>query len=91
MKPSPDAKPISYLVAHADEVIQSLGEDRKPVVITVDGVAKAVLQDFASYHQTQEAIALLKIIGMGQKEIREGKVLPVDEAFRRLREKVRKD
>lgn len=91
MKLSDRTVPISDLIADADELIQSLGEHRPPVVITVDGQRKAVLQDFDSYYQTQETIAMLKIIAMGQADIREGNVLPVDEAFRRLREKVRKD
>jgi len=91
MKLSDRAVPISDLIADADALIQSLGEHRQPVVITVNGERRAVLQDFESYHQTQETIAMLEVIAMGQADVREGNVLPVDEAFRRLREKVRKD
>lgn len=86
MKLSDRIKPISYLKANAAEVIQNLAEHQQPMIITVNGEAKAVLQDIDSYEQTQEAIALLKIIAMGQKEIREGKVLPLEEAFRQIRE-----
>jgi len=86
MKLSDRIKPISYLKANAPEVIQSLAEHQEPFIITVNGEAKAVLQDIDSYEQTQEAIAMLKIIAMGQQEIREGKVLPLEEAFKRVRE-----
>lgn len=85
MKLSERIKPISYLKANAAEVIAKLAEHQQPMIITVNGEAKAVLQDIDSYEEMQEAIALMKIIQMGQKEIREGKVLPLDEAFKRIR------
>jgi len=86
VKLSERIKPISYLKANAAEVIQKLAEHQQPMIITVNGEAKAVLQDIDSYEQMQEAIALLKIVAMGEKDIREGRVLPLDEAFKRIRE-----
>lgn len=86
MKLSERIKPISYLKANAAEVIAKLAEHQQPMIITVNGEAKAVLQDIDSYEEMQEAIALMKILQMGQKEIREGKVLPLDEAFKRIRD-----
>lgn len=41
MKFSTQIKPISYLKAHAAEVVRKLAEQRKPVVITQNGEAKA--------------------------------------------------
>lgn len=84
MKLSERIKPISYLKAHAPEVIQGLSEHQEPVIITVNGEAKAVLQDIDSYEEMQEAIALLKIIAMGKREIKEGKVVSLEEAFERV-------
>ena len=89
MKLSERIKPISYLKAHAPEVIQNLAEHQQPFIITVNGEAKAVLQDIDSYEEMQETIALLKIIAMGQKEIAEGKFLPLDEVVKRFRKKPR--
>ena len=86
VKLSERIKPISYLKANAAEVIAKLAEHQQPMIITVNGEAKAVLQDIDSYEEMQEAIALMKILQMGQKEIREGKVLPLDEAFKRIRD-----
>ena len=61
-------KPISYLKANAAEVLQHLTECREPMVITQNGEAKAVLQDVASYEATQETLALLKVLALGQQE-----------------------
>lgn len=85
MKLSDRIKPISYLKAHAPEVIQGLREGQEPFIITVNGEAKAVLQDIDSYEQTQETLALLKILAMTQREIEAGEVTPVDEAFAEIR------
>ena len=48
MKLDKHAKPISYLKAHATEIIRSLSDHREPVIITVRGEVKAVLQDISS-------------------------------------------
>lgn len=70
-------KPISYLKAHSAEVIRELGEGAAPLVITQNGEAKAVLQDVGSYQSTQEALALLKLLALGQGDIAAGRVVPV--------------
>ena len=43
------------------------------------------MQDIASYEQTQEAMALLKILALGNRQIEEGKVQPTVEVLKRLR------
>ncbi len=86
MKLSSHIKPISYLKAHAAEIVRNLGEQREPLVITQNGEAKAVLQDIESFEQTQETMALLKILALGNRQIEEGKTRPAAEVIRRLRE-----
>ena len=74
MKLSSRIKPISYLKAHAAEIVRNLNEHREPLVITQNGEAKVVIQDIGSYEQTQETLALLKILALGTRQIGEGKV-----------------
>ena len=73
MRYSTQIKPISYLKANAAEVLDTLAENRQPLIITQNGEAKAVMQDLATYENTQETLALLKILALGHKEIEEGK------------------
>lgn len=91
MRYSIQIKPISYLKANAAEVLQELNEQRKPLVITQNGEAKAVILDVASYEETQETLALLKILALGNKQIAEGKVKPVAEVVKRLRARKKGD
>jgi prevent-host-death family protein len=87
MRYSKQIKPISYLKANAAEVLQELEENRKPMIITQNGEAKAVIQDVSSYEETQETLALLKILALGRQQVDRGEVTPVGEVVKRLRTK----
>ena len=87
MRYSSQVKPISYLKANAAEVLAQLAEQRKPLVITQNGEAKAVLQDVTSFEETQETLALLKILALGNQEVTAGKTTPVADVAARLRRK----
>ena len=87
MRYSSQVKPISYLKANAAEVLTHLAEKREPMVITQNGEVKAVLQDVASFEETQETLALLKILALGNQDMAAGKVKPVADVVARLRAK----
>ncbi|HEX7505052.1 MAG TPA: type II toxin-antitoxin system Phd/YefM family antitoxin [Syntrophales bacterium] len=87
MKLSSQIKPISYLKAHAAEIIRNMGDQGGPLVITQNGEAKVVLQDIESYEQTQETMALLKILALGNRQIEAGNVEPAAVVIQRLRER----
>ena len=69
----------------AAEVLQELAVNREPLVITQNGEAKAVIQDVASYEETQETLALLKILALGNQQIAENRVRPLADAIKRVR------
>jgi len=87
MKLSTQVRPITYLKANAAEVIRDLAEHRQTLVITQNGEAKAVMQDVASYEQTQETLALLKILALGNRQIEQGKVVAAADVIGKLRRK----
>ncbi len=87
MRYSTRVKPISYLKANAAEVLLELAENRDPMVITQNGEAKAVIQDVASFEQTQETLALLKLLALGNQDIEAGKTKPARAVVERLRSK----
>ena len=87
MKYSTRIKSISYLKANAADIVRELVEQREPLVITQNGEAKAVIQDVASYESTQEMLALLKILALGNRQIEEGRVAPAADVIGRLRAK----
>ena len=87
MRYSSAVKPISYLKAHAVEVLSDLGERGEPMLITQNGEAKAVLQDVASFERTQETLALLKLLALGNRDIETGRTKPARSVIARLKAK----
>lgn len=90
MRYSQQIKPISYLKANAAEVMNNLTRSSEPLIITQNGEAKAVIQDIASYEKTQETLALLKILALGQKQVDAGQITEVNEVINRLKNKRKK-
>ena len=83
-------KPISYVKTHAADIIRHISRNQAPLIITQNGEAKAVLQDIASYEQTQESLALLKILALSRRDVETGHIKPVEEVFSGLRDAIQK-
>jgi len=66
MRYSAQVKPISYLKANAADILASLAEKREPMVIRQNGEARAVIQDVASFEQTQETLSPAEAAGAGR-------------------------
>ena len=90
MKYSESIKPISYLKAHASEMVRDAAINGTPYIITQNGEAKAILLDLKEYQRTNDSLALLKIIALSEKKVREGKVKPLKKAFEDLDKKIAK-
>lgn len=88
MKLSEQVEPISYLKAHAPEIIRTLKDNPQPVVITVHGEAKAILQDVGQYEETQETLALLKVPALTSRPVEEGKLRSAAQCVARIRKRL---
>ncbi len=85
MRYSTQIKPISYVKAHAAELLDRINAEREPIIITQNGEARAVLVDVHSYEETQETLALLQILAIGDREIEAGKTYPLSEVIAEFR------
>lgn len=90
MKPSETIRPISYLKAHASEIINDISENRRTIIVTQNGEAKVIVQDIHTYEQTQEALSLLKMLAMSASSIEQGKHKSIKLASQDIRAKLRK-
>lgn len=61
MRYSTQIKPISFLKANAAEVLRVLEEQRRPLIITRNG----------------EALALLKILALGSRQVERGEITAI--------------
>ena len=89
MKLSTAVKPISYLKAHASELIRNITNTRQALIVTHNGEAKVVVQDIRSYERMQETLALLKILTRSKQNIKRGKVKTIDDTFTSLEKRIR--
>ena len=87
MRLSRQIKPISYLKAHAAELVRAIAAQPEPLIITQNGEAKAVMQSIDSYEQMQETVALLKILALGNRQIDAGQVRPAADVVAQIRER----
>lgn len=81
MNSKDDIRPISYIKSNAANVLSQVNETHRPVYITQNGEAKAVLLDTESYESMQKTIGILKLIAMGEKDVREGRITEQSEFF----------
>ena len=90
MNISRDIKPVTYLKSRASDLLRQINETHRPVIITQNGEPRAVLQDPESYEHMRNAIGLLKLISLGEEDIRDGKSKPQEEVFANI-EKILKE
>ena len=84
---SQDIKPISYLKSRTADVINTVNENKRAMIITQNGEAKAVVQDIKSYENLQNSLAMLKLILHSERQVREGKVTEQKEVFSQMEKK----
>ncbi len=78
-------KPISYLKANAAKIAAELKDDGEAYIITQNGEAAMVVQSVAEYEQTQETLAMLKMIAQSDRDIKQGKVHDAKTVLAQLR------
>ncbi len=88
MKYSQAIKPISYLKAHASEIIRDISANQDTMIITHNGEAKVVVQDIRVFEETQESMAILKMLAQSSANIKKDEYKPLDKAFSDLRKRI---
>jgi len=91
MKFSESVKPISYLKSHTAEALREVSSKRQAMIITQHGEAKAILQDIASYEETQESLALLKMLAHSARSIQKGHSKTARQTFAGIRKRVKEN
>jgi prevent-host-death family protein len=80
-----DVRPVTYMKTKAAELLRSVGESRRPVVITQSGEPRGVLMDYASYQDLRQATLLLRLVAQGEADVREGRTVTQEQVFKSLR------
>ena len=85
-----DIKPITYLKNRAADVLKHINETHRPMIITQNGEAKAVIQDPKSYEDMRNAISLLKLLSFAEEDIKNGNTHSEEDVFNSVEELLKK-
>ncbi len=84
-----DIKPITYLKSKAADLLNQINETHRPIIITQNGEPRAVLQDPKSYENMRNAIGLLKLISLGESDVRNGRIKSQENVFNDLEDSLK--
>ncbi|MBU4264384.1 MAG: type II toxin-antitoxin system Phd/YefM family antitoxin [Proteobacteria bacterium] len=84
MNISSDIKPVSFLKSHAADILKQINETHRPIVITQNGEPRGVLQDPESYDNMRKAIGLLKLISLGEEDVKQGNIKSQERVFKNI-------
>ena len=87
-----DIKPISFLKQKTSEVVNRVKTTKQPTFITINGNVELVIQDAESYQEMVNSMYSLSEndiskIKAGLKEVEEGKGIPADKFFEKIKNK----
>ncbi|EQB34375.1 prevent-host-death protein [Sulfurimonas hongkongensis] len=81
-----DIKPVTYLKSRAADVLKYINETRRPMIITQNGEAKAVIQDPKSYEDMKNALAIMKLLSFAEEDIRSENLQTEEDVFNSVEE-----
>lgn len=84
-----DTRPITYLKSRAADLLKQINDTHRHVIITQNGEPKAVLQDPESFENMRNAIGILKMISMGEEDIKNGNTLDQETVFKNIEDKLK--
>ncbi len=83
-----EVKPISYVKSHAAEILEAISQSGRPLGITQHGEIKAVLVGVEEYQRTRETMAFLKLVALGDEDVRSDNTRPVENFAEEMRNRL---
>ncbi len=80
-----DIRSITELKRDTSSILKQIHSTGRPVVLTVNGKAEAVILDAESYEKTVRAMNLLKLLIPAEEDIREGRYTEAVDFFEEFR------
>jgi len=80
-----DIRSITDLKRNTNSVLDQIHKTRRPVVLTVNGKAEAVLVDAEEYEKITNAFNLLKLLVPAEQDIKEGNCTEAKEFFKEFK------
>jgi prevent-host-death family protein len=74
---SEDIRPVTDLKKHTRELLDQVRKTGRPVILTVNGRADAVLIDVKTYEKHLKASNLARLLGEAESDVAAGRTRPI--------------
>ena len=88
LSPSEDIRSVTDLKRKTKEILSQVHRTKRPVVLTVNGKADAVLMDTGTYEKHLRASNMARLLAEAENDIQSGRTRPIRaflKAFKRAR------
>jgi len=82
---SEDIRPITDLKKHTRELLDQVRKTGRPVILTVNGRADAVLLDARTYEKYLKASNLARLLAPAEADIAAGRTKPIRKVLREIK------
>lgn len=80
-----DIRSITELKRDTSDILNQIHETKRPIVLTVNGKAEAVLVDAEEYEKMSSAFNLLKMLIPAEENIKDGNIRQAGEFFKEFK------
>ena len=80
-----DIRSITDLKRNTNSILAQIHETRRPVILTVNGKAEAVLVDAKEYEKIINAFNLLKLLISAEEDINERRFIDAEDFFQEFK------
>jgi prevent-host-death family protein len=80
-----DIRSITDLKRNTNSVLAQIHKTKRPVILTVNGKAEAVLVDAKEYEKIINAFSLLKLLASAEEDIKEGRFSEAKDFFQEFK------
>lgn len=80
-----DIRSITELKRNTNSVLNQIHKTKRPVILTVNGKAEAVIVDAKEYEKITNAFNLLKLIIPAEEDLKEGRYTVANDFFKEFK------
>jgi len=80
-----DIRSITDLKRNTTSVLDQIHKTKRPVILTVNGKAEAVLVDAREYEKITNAFNLLNLLAPAEEDVKEGRFAEAKDFFREFK------
>jgi prevent-host-death family protein len=85
-----DIRTVTQMKARTAQILDEVNSQKRPLIITQEGKPRAVILDVESYDELISAIGILKLIALGEDEMRADNWMAQSKTFASLNARLKK-